>query len=878
MTIKNVTLWFLGALLVGFAFMSGVTEATEFEGSWKYVPDRIWAGPEYWANRLQDWQVSNGRLECTENRPVKPMRTVHLLTHSLAEEPGDFNMTVRIGLIGKKGEVSGRSAAGFLIGAAPDVDYRARALVHHSAGEGGGLFAGIDVSGTLFIRDFSKGTTGKGRDKNPPPDLVRKEKVTNKIEDIELRLQCLSAGGKYTLIMSCHEPGSKQELGRVVLNDVGAKRLVGGIALVSHPGTGKGGRFWFDDWKVAGSKIKSHKDRNCGPIICTQYTLSNNIMKMTAQLMPLGDKDNQSVKLQVKKGLLKRWKTIATAKVIAPGWTAPFRVDKWDSRKNAAYRVVYDLKLTNGESQQYTWSGTVRRDPVEKDPIVVAGFTGNHNARHPGVDRGHYNWTKDWLWFPHNDVVDHVAKQKPDILFFSGDNVYEGASPTVPDNSGNYSSLIDYMYKWYLWCWAYRGLARDIPCIAIPDDHDVYQGNLWGAGGRKTEKDDKGGYVLPAEFVKLVDRTQSSHLPDPFDPTPIEQGIGVYYTDMTYGRISIAIIEDRKFKSGCNGLVPPTHSGRADHVIDPNYDTTKLDVPGAKLLGDRQLKFLREWAADWRGADMKVVFSQTIFAGMATHHGPNLQYLVADLDSNGWPQTGRNKALAEIRRGFAFMLGGDQHLATIVHHGIDDWNDAGWSFAVPSVANFYPRGWWPKVEGKNRQKGMPDYTGEYLDGLGNHVTVWAATNPDKKMGHEPGALHDKMPGYGILRFNKKDRTITIECWPRFADPEKPQTGGQYEGWPKTIDELDNYGRKAVAYLPTLEIKGLKHPVVQIIDEATKEIVYTLRIKGNSFRPKVFKNGSYTIKISDPDIGAEKVLKTVKTLAPNKQKTLEVIFN
>ena len=55
----------------------------------------------------------------------------------------------------------------------------------------------------------------------------------------------------------------------------------------------------------------------------------------------------------------------------------------------------------------------------------------------------------------------------------------------------------------------------------------------------------------PADFVKMVERTQTSHLPDPFDPTPVGQGIGVYYSHLVWGRVSIAILEDRKFKSGC---------------------------------------------------------------------------------------------------------------------------------------------------------------------------------------------------------------------------------------------------------------------------------------------------------------------------------------
>ena len=52
---------------------------------------------------------------------------------------------------------------------------------------------------------------------------------------------------------------------------------------------------------------------------------------------------------------------------------------------------------------------------------------------------------------------------------------------------------------------------------------------------------------------------------------------------------------------------------------------------------------------------MKCVLSATIFANLANYHGANQMFIQADMDSNGWPQTGRNKALDVIRRGFGFM-------------------------------------------------------------------------------------------------------------------------------------------------------------------------------------------------------------------------------
>ncbi len=68
---------------------------------------------------------------------------------------------------------------------------------------------------------------------------------------------------------------------------------------------------------------------------------------------------------------------------------------------------------------------------------------------------------------------------------------------------------------------------------------------------------------------------------------------------MTYGRISFAILEDRKFKSGCNGRVPDSGSSRADHITDPDFDVMKADVPGLQLLGQRQEEFLEAWGQNW---------------------------------------------------------------------------------------------------------------------------------------------------------------------------------------------------------------------------------------------------------------------------------------
>jgi phosphodiesterase/alkaline phosphatase D-like protein len=540
------------------------------------------------------------------------------------------------------------------------------------------------------------------------------------------------------------------------------------------------------------------------------YTVDENILNLTAQLYPLYKGDDLKVVLEIKEN--GDWVEIAETRVIYPGYTAPFRVVNWDDTREVEYRV-------NHMDRAY-YTGTIRKNPRHKDIFTVVAFTGNSIYAPHGGD------------IPRTDIVENVKRLKPDLLFFSGDQVY--------DHARHYNA-------WLKFGRDFGDMIKDIPTVCIPDDHDVGHANLWGEGGVRSSSSagDDGGFYMPVSYVNEVQRAQTSHLPAPYDPTPVKRGIAVYYTDLTWGGISFAILEDRKFKTGPAGVVPQ-QGPRPDHYATPDYDPEALDVPDAKLLGDRQLTFLNDWATDWTAAKMKVVLSQTIFAGGAHLHGTRDNRLYADLDSNGWPQTGRNKALKAIRKAFGFMIAGDQHLGTITHHGVEDWNDSGYSFCVPSIANLYLRWWAPLNPGKNRKPGMPEYTGEFLDGFNNKLTMWAVANPSPEENHNK--LTTRAAGLGVIKLNKQTRKITMECWPRNVDITDPESQ-QYAGWPVKIDQMDNYGKAAKAWLPGLKLDQ-KDQVVQVIKEANDEIVYTIRIRGNRFRPKVFEPGTYSVKIGE----------------------------
>jgi len=871
------------------------------------------------------------------------MRTLQLLTYALSEEPGRLEMSVRTGPLQPGGAPHENTWTGFLIGAGgDDVDYRISALVHDWPAPDGGLIVALDGTGKVVVRDNTTIDSPKSVRANlstsvdawPLIDPASIDFTDNAFEDVILSVVAEPSGLRrdddeeatavsqetlYRLVVSVQDAASGADLGGATYENIAAEFFSGNVGLLSHnsrhaeenvPADGRplrpfespvvtsGPGYWFRDWSLSGSKVVHHPDRAFGPLMGAMHTLSGGTLKMTAQMGPLGADDVRAGELQVQRN--GAWETVATGELIDLSYTMPFRVANWDASVDTPYRIVYELRAAGDagdETRTHTYEGTIRAEPQRED-FVLASMNCQHFSARPDRDssaRGF--WNSSGIWFPHSEVAEAVAYHDPDMLFFAGDQIYEGGLAGIVREPYDEAAL-DYLYHWYWFVWSFRDLMRDIPTIATPDDHDVYQGNIWGAGGRKGETvgditaQDSGGYTMDARWVNAVHQTQSSHHPDPPDPTPIEQGISVWYSSVDYGGVSMAVVSDRMFKSAPAVTVPAARI-RNGWFQNPRFNPRDSDVSRAVLLGRRQLDFLEEWGQDWGGGTwMKVFLSQTLFSNLATIPRADTSGAVipglelpsegeyvegdkkaADADSGGWPQSGRNRALRVMRKAFAPHVAGDQHLGSAVQYGIDEFNDAPYAFVVPSVANLWPRRWYPPAPGANRAPGSPAYTGEHLDGFGNRMTVHAVANPVRS-GAEPSALYDRVPGYGIIRFDKATRDIVFESWPRWVDPAQPGAE-QFLGWPVTFNQLDNYGGE-VGYLPTLEVSGLQDPVVQLVNETSGEVIYTIRAEGTTFRPKVFDaSATYTLVVGEPDTGETQRLAGL-SIAPEGE-TVQVIF-
>ncbi len=502
-----------------------------------------------------------------------------------------------------------------------------------------------------------------------------------------------------------------------------------------------------DWWNRPPNEIIDLKVSRDSVIAFGAYTVANGTLKLSAQLFPLYPAESREVTLAFLRG--GTWVEHATQAVSEPGWMTTFRVDDWTAGRNVPYR----LSASGGS----TYRGSIRALPAGDAPLRVAAMSCNSSFDTGGRET----------------YVSNVNHLDPDLVFFAGDQSYFHKNHTA---------------GWLLFGMQFRDIFRDRPMVALTDDHDIGQPNLWGERGAVASRPqgDDGGYFYHPAYVNMVERAQMGHLPDPVAPGPYGPvGVTAYHTSYPLGPVSFAIIEDRKFKTGPKGMVPQ-QGPRPDHIQDPNYDPASVDLPTLDLLGAEQLAFLRDWAeARPAGTTMRAVLSQTGFCNAAHVHGTPDNRLLADMDSNGWPQTKRDDALRILEEADAVHVAGDQHLATVVQHGIDDFRDGPYAFVVPAVVNnYYSRWWWPADEQPGgaaagiatAPRDMP-WVGDYFDGFRNRITMHAYANPDRQ---------DNGAGFGMVEFRPADGTVTFHCYPRTVDLTRGSTAKEFPGWPITV--------------------------------------------------------------------------------------------
>ncbi|SET38096.1 alkaline phosphatase D family protein [Thalassotalea agarivorans] len=731
-----------------------------------------WLGEALWGNRLQDWRVHDGRIECLQGGKYFEVRTASILTHQLSDKAAYAHLRVKLGTL----TTNKTGFAGFLLGAGgAELDYRGASLTQRAAGENGGIMAVVNEKGELSVRDFSNADKPFSYQHFNAKNLTKLGQFSKKA--LALDVEIVPNGKHFDLVLTLTEAASGREINKIAVTQVKKELLVGNILLVSSPDTKKvGARWWFSDVAMSGSKIKHDKQQTLGPVVGCMHSVNKDNLRLSTQLMPVAATEISELTLQVKQTGQSTWVTAQTSPV-EDGFVTIFDIAKWQ------YQVDHDYRIVNPKAPKQTlYQGTVSKDPGNSKTLKIA-LHSCLTATAKNLDDGAYKarikeervlgrYSKDNIQFPHTDLVQNCEKHQPDLYLFVGDQFYEGTPTRIW--RGKPDSKLDLLYRWYLWYWTHREQLKHRPAILLADDHDVLQGNLWGVGGRdpvitETGKrmEEDGGYMETKSLVQMAYRIQHSHNPAPYDPTPIDHDIPVTYGAFVYGGTSFAVIEDRKFKS------------RRNIKVDPRY------VQG-ELLGQRQEIFLREWKDMDKGLP-KVVITASMY-GSAQTRGDLIPLL--DYDSNGYPHDGRTRAVKLIKDAKAVVLAGDQHIAMLAKQGINDHTDGPLFFAGPAGAAFWQR--WFEGEGQlaNQRNNDPN-TGDFEDTFGNKMRVLAVANPKVSYKIFKSQVGDswsnflsdrrlKSEGYGLVKVDHQAQQFHFECWEFDVDPT---TGKQFDGWP-----------------------------------------------------------------------------------------------
>ena len=274
MLVANMIAWrpfALGLALVASTVCSA--GADEFKSNWAKTSDRVWIGPDWWANRVEDWRIHDGRLEC-----VQPgMRTAYLATRTLG---GGFQLSVRTGMLGKPDSLDERLFTGFLFSNMGKDDYKTEDLLRSSTSPKM-LFAGVNGEGRLmvfWVRDaYVRGKKRFARHEN---------------EDIRLEFQGVPAGEKCSLEFAAFDHKTGKLLDRLrIEGEFPAEPLNGYVALLAlSPPATEGGeprtpvRYWYRDFKLSGKDVETHAERRHGPVVDVHYTIQPKLRILIAKI------------------------------------------------------------------------------------------------------------------------------------------------------------------------------------------------------------------------------------------------------------------------------------------------------------------------------------------------------------------------------------------------------------------------------------------------------------------------------------------------------------------------------------------------------------------------------------------------------------------
>ena len=740
--------------------------------NWNKIPDQAWLGYSFWCNSYLDWKVENNRVIAFPFHRHK--RTAHYSAQQIKRKSGLLKISVTTGF--SKSRNSGH--LGLLIGAGSNqINEKTNLLIHNNIPNSNTHLFAINKKGVISLSDYGADTSIYSHQLD--------SFIFSDSSSVNMEISYKSLADSTFIYFQIRNTSTKIFNDTILLKSTSIP--LGSIALFYSCKKAFKSFGWFDDLRIEGNVLE--KAETTGPLLSSFHTITDKKILLTVQLQPFEVSKTDEFELYFNSIKIKNFRV-------------HYRYDKLThqirfktSTKNLPGKVNYTIKYSGKQTDRpFYINGTINTLLPNKEMSIMAlncnGF--------PFMHEGKYDYNS--LWYPYEQIEKGYHKFTPNLVIFLGDQFYE-SRPSAPIIKEPFCYL-DYLYKWNLYCLQFRNITANTPTIILTDDHDVYQGNLWGNGGvpaKTTEKDsldkyyqgnydtwqqDNGGYFMPKNFVNMAIRSQTSHLPKPYKRRT--KGLSNYYTSYQFGDFDFAILEDKKYKSAPVNIQHQIFNGIP---LNNSLTNQELDNDNFKLLGKKQLKFLKKFVTK-ESDNLKIVLTQSAYASLTTINKEsdplkdlpsNLSgehKLNRDMDTNGWPKTGRDKAMNIIGTEPVLFLCGDQHMGSVVEL-FDTLNNGTHFFTIPSISNTWQRTWLPS---DSTYSNSP--FGIHYDGFGNKMNVIAVANPTNEI-HYPQKLNKKSPGFGIIILNSIDKTAILHAYPLYFN--EFNTILEYNGWPINID-------------------------------------------------------------------------------------------
>ncbi len=604
---------------------------------------RNWINENFWANRLEDWQLSNGRIECVNAN--LPNRTVHLLPYVISNDSGSIHLEIEIGTISKNDSLKINHYAGLLLGAGSIADdFKKRALIHGNNQNNTGIVVGVNGNGKIIFLDHEN--KGELINLSAAEEMAHVE-LNN--AGILLQIVIQPEADYYTIMLSILDKSNRNVLSYAKVSNIDKKKIQGNIALIANGGADlNDASFWFDNLKMSGSKLKYNKNETLGPIIGAMYSYLDGKINLTAQLMPLSVKDNMEVSLEVSKYNKNQWKTIAKAQIDTLSYTARFTVNSLKTDLNYNYRVTYKLIAKNGKQNIFHFNGIIPKNKNNQNLIKVAFFkdTFFSNALFSDAKNNNNGYKS---MFSTQVLTSDVLKQKADLLVFMGGQVNENCFE--PASYSSFQDLkMNYLYKWYLWYFSFQKIIAHHPTLILTNNTDFF--TEISTKNRKEYltlklKDKKDA----DNFIRLVEQTQL-----PNQALSIDDQKFFENQMFNYGKIQFGFLAN----------------SQKDSTIFPLSINNQIDT-----MPSEEDKFMNFFTLHWENTEMKTILT----------HFPilNTDSLNQQADNLKYPQ---NNVIAQAQKNFSVIISASENNSLLAKCGLKTFSDASYYFLTPALRSF----------------------------------------------------------------------------------------------------------------------------------------------------------------------------------------------